>query len=95
MLTLPFLANTTALLVIVFMIILPLVFLAFYMAAYQKTLKDTQRQLLDADLLELFDQQPDGMLTASRVAESTGLKKSAVRIRLQSLATQGLVHMFI
>ncbi|MEL6806036.1 MAG: hypothetical protein AAFO91_19930, partial [Bacteroidota bacterium] len=29
----------------------------------------------------------------SRVAESTGLKKSAVRIRLQSLATQGLVHM--
>ncbi|MEM8584311.1 MAG: helix-turn-helix domain-containing protein [Bacteroidota bacterium] len=93
MYNLPFLVDTATLGVIIFLIVIPILLLLFYMRFYNKTLKESQRDLLDADLLELFDTQPDGMLTANRVAELTGLKKSAVKIRLQSLAHQRLVHM--
>jgi hypothetical protein len=61
--------------------------------AFRKQAKDnylTQRQLTDRELLRLIAAQPDGIMTAERLALQSGLNKKQAKSRLTYLQMQGM-----
>ncbi|MEM6397128.1 MAG: hypothetical protein AAF741_12335 [Bacteroidota bacterium] len=93
MVFLPFLVDWVAVNVILFLIVLPIVFLLFYIASYNKKVKDTQRRILDVEILEFIDGQIDGTVSTKMLRDKSGLTKYEASARLQNLATQGLLRM--
>lgn len=58
---------------------------------YNKGIEEDQRILSDKDLLLLFEDEPDGILTKKRIVEKTALTKSQVSRRIQHLQYNGLL----
>ncbi len=78
------------LLIVAFPILIGL--LIYYAYKYQEnsSLK-SQHKLTDKELLELFPEQPDGLITAKGLSESTGLKLKDAKNRLSLLYRLGVI----
>lgn len=64
------------------------------LAIYSRTKQintDTQRKVTDLELLQMFEQQPGGILNSAQIAEKTELSKHEAQTRLSSLAMGGLL----
>ena len=72
--------------IIVGFTILVLLGLVFWLVAVSKgNLRTGQAKISDRDLLILFDEQPDGLLTQDRIMDLTGLTRGEARSRIQFL----------
>lgn len=61
--------------------------LIFFTQRRQRQVRDTQRSITDKELLRLFQQRPDGLLSPEQVEELTGLTKTEASSRLHVLST--------
>ena len=52
----------------------------------------TQRNVTDAELIKLLDDQPDGLLSPHQLAKLTGMKVSQARHRLSAFSIAGMLH---
>ncbi|NNE29555.1 MAG: hypothetical protein HKN16_07955 [Saprospiraceae bacterium] len=57
--------------------------IGWLIASQKGNLKNGQAKISDRDLLLLFDEQPDGLLSKQQIKLQTGLTSSEVRSRLQ------------
>lgn len=70
---------------------LSVVWLIWYVANYNKTIEDTQRKIIDADLIKKIHEQPDGLLSPHQLAELTDLSLAEARLRLSALSVEGIL----
>jgi hypothetical protein len=64
----------------------------FLVARQNKQNASTQREITDADLLRLIDQQPDGLLSPHRLRDLTGLSLAEARGRLNAMSHYGILR---
>lgn len=60
--------------------------LIYYTQRRQKQNRDTQRIITDKELLKIFQNRPDGILSSTQIQELTGLSKTEATSRLQVLS---------
>lgn len=85
---------STAAIVIVFSIVLPILLLLFFIYQYNSNVKDIeydQHLITDKGLLEMIAGQPGGVVSLKQLVEVTPLTKKQVRFRLMYFQGQGLV----
>lgn len=73
-------------------VVLMVALVIFLVARQQKQNASTQREITDADLLRLIDQQPDGLLSPHRLRDLSGLSLGAARNRLNAMAHYGILR---
>ena len=83
----------TALVVLISIIAVLLFFLGYFIYHHQRNLSGSQSKVLDIEILELLDEQIDGMLTVQQLTDQTKLSKAEARSRMHSLVNNGLVRM--
>ena len=71
--------------------ILMVAWVVWFVMAQEKTTRATQRSISDKALLEKISGQPDGFLSPATLSETTQLSKSEARVRLQRLASAGIL----
>ena len=87
--------DTVSLIVLISSLTVLLAVIGIVIFAFRKQVKDnysTQRLLTDRELLRLFNEQPDGMMTVKRLTELTDLNKQQARSRLSYLNMQGMFN---
>ncbi|OAV42604.1 hypothetical protein [Lewinella sp. 4G2] len=87
-----FLASDVAIILGSFAVAALLIVFGWLLFYYQKSqIETTQRTITDVDLIKLFAEQPDGLLSPHRLAEITGMTVPQARMRLTSFHTVGLL----
>lgn len=85
--------DEAALIAIIVGLVVSLTALVLVLVHHQlKQNASTQREITDADLLRLIDQQPDGLLSPHRLRDYSGLSLGAARGRLNALAHYGVLR---
>ena len=87
----PLAANFFAILAVLGVILVLALLIGYFVQSFNKGIEEDQRIISDKDLLLLFEDEPDGILTKERMVEKTDLTKSKATRRLQHLQYNGLL----
>ncbi len=85
-------AITTIVLLLLFFVVFPLLFVAIQAVYKSRVRKSTQRTISDPDLLRLIHNEPDQMVSPHILSAKTDLSLNAARSRLGELMNYGIFN---
>lgn len=83
--------NFIAILAVVAVCLVLALVVGFFVQEFNRGIESDQRIISDKELLLLFEDEPDGILTKARIVEKTNLTKSQATRRIQHFQYNGLL----